>query len=89
MADGNEPNGRVTTREFYQALMDMDAGHRAELKNMERRIMEKLDLIPGMCKQIDNNTKEIDTLRKASRLTDAINFLGAVIAGIIGARTGP
>jgi len=83
MAD--EQNGRVSTREFYNALMKQNE----HMEDMERRLMSKLSGLPKICNQVETNKKEIDKLRNSSRITDAVNFLGAIVAGIIGAKTGP
>ena len=81
-------NGRITTREFYDALTDMD-----------RRLGDKIDLIHSdiatnnekfesmgkrctvLAKQVDTNT---DDIKKVRNLNAGIALLASTIAGIIG-----
>ena len=94
-SDMNEKNGRVTTREFYDALL----AQTKEMADMECRIMGGI----GDVKQIQSDTearlatgsarftgqdKRIDkaekTIEKVRNLNTFIALLGSTIAGIIG-----
>ena len=85
MAGGNGPNngGRVTTQEFYQALLD----NKDEMAEMERRIMAELKGVPT---QVDTNKEEIKLLRNSSNAKDwgllLTGVVGNVIAAVIGSR---
>ena len=93
---GNGPNNssRVTTQQFYEALLDNkdemklaeDRQNEARIE-MERRIMDELKGVPT---QVETNTKEIDTLRKSSNMKDIAVAIGAAIgsglAALIGSR---
>ena len=77
----NDNGGRVSTREFYDALIKMD-----------RRLGDKIDLIHSDIaannekfgahdKRIDSNSTSIKNVRN---LNAFIALLGSTIAGIIG-----
>ena len=79
MAGGSVPDngGRVTTRELYDALKEINKDFNAALKeqskergDMEERIMEKIDCVPALQNQVETNSKEIDYIRKQSRWSD-------------------
>ena len=70
-------NGRVTTSQFYRLQIDM----LNKQDEMERRIMAKLEQLPAVCKQVDNNKDEIEKLRNKSNALDIFNgILAAVFA---------
>ena len=76
--------GKVTTREFYNALLDQNK----ERANMERRLGIKIDGITlaisgidSMDKRIDENSSEI---KKVRNLNTGIALLASTIAGILG-----
>ena len=88
---GNGPNnsGRVTTQQFYEALLDTndriatsDKVQSEERAAMEIRLLEKLDGLPT---KVDANKDEIDKLRNRSNKWDAFNTLGLLIAGVLSA----
>ena len=81
MAEGNEANVRVTIRELFAAIHEQDRERAA----MELRLMEKLNVLPAMCQQIQDNKEEIDALRKRSNILDGVNFVSVAIAGVLGA----
>ncbi len=81
MTGGNEPNNRVTTQQFYEALLD----NKDEMAEMERRIMAELKGVPT---QVDTNKDEIDRLRKRSNFWNAGNSLGILITGVLTALKG-
>ena len=96
MAGGNGPNnsGRVTTAQFYEALLETndriaasDKLQSDERAAMEIRLLEKFDGLPT---QVGTNTKEIDALRKYSNIKDIALAIGAAIgsglAAVIGSR---
>ena len=81
-------NGRVTTREFYEALLDQNK----QRADMETRLGDKIDLIHSDIaannekfiahdKRIDGNSTEI---KKVRNLNAGIALLASTIAGIIG-----
>ena len=96
MAGGNGPNnsGRVTTAQFYEALLDnKDEMKAAEARQnearieMERRIMDELKGVPT---QVETNKDEITRLRNSSNAKDwgllLTSVVGNVIAAVIGSR---
>ncbi len=91
---GNGPNNssRVTTQQFYQAqletnkeIADMALLQSEERAAMEIRLLEKLEGIPT---RVEDNTKEIDTLRKSSNTKDWGILLTSVVGNIIAAVIG-
>ena len=81
-------NGRITTREFYAALLDQNK----ERSAMESRLGDKIDLIHSDIaannekfiahdKRIDGNSAEI---KKVRNLNAGIALLTGTIAGILG-----
>ena len=92
MAGGNGPNneGRVTTREFFNAQLETNAKIDAmaleqseERAAMELRLTEKISGVPTQ--QVQTNKDEIDKLRKKSNYWDAGNTVGLIIAGALSA----
>ena len=96
MAGGNGPNnsGRVTTAQFYEALLDTndriaasDKIQSEERAAMEIRLLEKLDGLPN---QVETNKDEITRLRNSSNAKDwgllLISVVGNAIAAVIGSR---
>ena len=94
MAGGNGPNngGRVTTAQFYEALLDTndriaasDKIQSEERAAMEIRLLEKLDGLPN---QVETNKDEITRLRNSSNAKDwgllLISVVGNAIAAAIG-----
>jgi len=80
---GNGPTngGRVTTQQFYEALLD----NKDEMAEMERRIMKELKGVPT---QVDTNKDEIAILRKRSNFWSGANSLGILITGVLTALKG-
>jgi hypothetical protein len=78
------PNGRITTQQFYEALLNIEK----EMNEMELRILEKLDCIPGHSANIENLADKVDKLENKSNTWDGINSLGIVAGTIIGALFG-
>jgi len=87
--DNNEINGRVSTREFYDALLKQNG----RMDDMERRIISRLDEINNCMpeikrdvavngKQIEINKEEIDSLRKKSDAWNAGNTIGMLLTAI-------
>lgn len=91
--------GRVTTREFYDALLDQNKAR----ADMELRILDRLDTITSSLATTDARFKATDdkiavcyktlsddisenkkTIDKVRNLNAAIALLGSTIAGIIG-----
>ena len=93
MAGGTPNNsGRVSTQQFYQALLD----NKDELKaledrqndarsDMEHRIMDELKGVPT---QVTTNTKEIDILRKSSNIKDVAVLIAGVVTSAIAVAIG-
>jgi len=84
----NEKNGRVTTREFYDALIAMDRrlgdkidGIHSELAKGDARFaaMDKSCVVIN--KRIDKNE---DGITKVRNINTFIALLGSTVAGIIG-----
>ena len=91
MTGGNGPNneGRVTTREFFNAQLETNAKIDAmaldqseERAAMELRLVEKIGGVPT---QVQTNKEEIDKIRKKSNYWNAGNTLGIIIAGALSA----
>lgn len=75
-----EQNGRVTTREFYEAQLKTDkriADLRVLMVEQHAEHMETLALVPGMKDDIDEN-------KKRSNAIDGINGFLLLIAAYIG-----
>jgi hypothetical protein len=93
MADENTSNGgRVTTQQFYEALLDI----KEDISDMEKRILDKIDCIPvhsnqiiDICKHIDGLENDIDDIQKKGRVWDGINSVAVIVGTLIGARLGP
>lgn len=99
-AASNGNGGRVSTSDFYKALMDM----REEMGAMERRILDELKPLPALIERIDNVRKcaeeaqktaddakqGVNDLRAESRRFDAmvgvISLVLSAIAGWFGAK---
>ena len=86
----NDNGGRVTTREFYDALIDQNK----ERADMESRLGEKIDLIHSDIatnnatfvahdKRIDSNSKDI---KKVGSLNALATVIASTIATVIGTR---
>ena len=85
MSGGTESNngGRVTTRELYNALQDQNK----ERRDMEQRIMAKIDCLPALKNQVDTNKDEIKQLRRRSDVIDTLEGLfGVAVAIFLGVR---
>ena len=81
MADGE--NGRITTREFYDALLKTND----KMDDMERRILAKIEAIQDRCpheNQIHNNKDEIEKLRQKSNWFDGLLAVLTVIGAALG-----
>jgi len=84
MGEEETTNNRVTTREFYNAqLKTIELIH--EVKD---DLMAEIKPVIAKFNQVDNNTKEIDILRKRSNIFDGINGLIAILAAGIAAAIG-
>lgn len=89
MAGGEPSNeGRVTTRELYNALQEQNK----ERADMERRILTKMDnvcdSVSRQDERIKKNDREIEKLRNRSNLNDVAVGIGAAIAAAISAAFG-
>jgi hypothetical protein len=81
---GGDDNGRVTTRQFYEALLSI----KDEISEMERRITAKIDCIPGHEAQIDDLQEEVKELRHKSNVWDGLNSVAIVAGTIVGSLFG-
>lgn len=73
-------NGRVTIRYLFEELEKRDDRIDKKLE----KIIEKLDDLPGLCRQVDTNSKEIDRLRKGSDMKDTLLMLATIIGSALG-----
>ena len=76
---GETPNNRITTKQFYEALLDQNE----QRSEMERRIMAELKGVPT---QVETNKGEIDRLRKRFTIVASIEGIVASAAVILGLR---
>ncbi len=93
MSGGTEANssGRVTTQQFFEALLNTnekiaasDKRQSAERAEMEVRLMNKWNGVPT---QVQNNKEEIATLRRRSDIVDTIEgLIGVAVAIFFGMR---
>ena len=86
----NDNSGRITTREFYAALLDQNK----ERANMETRLGDKIDLIHSDIaannekfishdKRISSNSTDI---KKVGSLNAVVAVIGSTIAAVLGTR---
>lgn len=83
-----DDNGRVTTREFFDALLSM----RSELQDSERRIISKLDhMIESgtptariAANLAEKNESRIQNMESRSNRWDGINSVAVVIGSALG-----
>ena len=83
-----DDNGRVTTREFFDALLSM----RSELQDSERRIISKLDhMIESgtptariAANLAEKNESRIQNVESRSNRWDGINSVAVVIGSALG-----
>ena len=87
MAADTEPNGRVSTKEFYE----MQLATNEKIASLERSIMQRLECLPAIMKITENNATnikdnkdQIDKLRSRSNWLDGINAGLAIVAGFLG-----
>ena len=78
---GETPNNRITTKQFYEALLDQNK----QRSEMERRIMKELKGVPT---QVATNKGEIDRLRLNSNVKDVAIAVGAAIGTAVAAVIG-
>jgi len=101
MAGDNAANnsGRVTTRELYNALQEINKNMQTGLNeqnearaNMELRIMASLNVVSESTgrhdERIKKNDREIEKLRSRSNVNDIMVGVGAAIAAAISAVIG-
>ena len=85
--NGPDNNGKVTTRELYDALNQLNRDQSSERRAMEDRIMAKVDCIPALKNQVDTNKDEIRQLRRRSDIIDTVEGLfGVAVAIFLGTR---
>jgi len=78
-------NGKVSTREFYDALLKQNE----QMQTMERRILDRLEGLPVVAKQVEINKEEIDNLRGKSNLIDLGITVLTIFGSILGISLGP
>jgi len=82
MGEEETTNNRVTTREFYNAqLKTIELIH--EVKD---DLMAEIKPVIAKFNQVDNNTKEIDILRKRSNIFDGILAILTALGAYFGIR---
>ena len=81
-------NGRITTREFYDALMDMDRRLGDKIDDIHSEIAKGEVRYEAMGKRCVALTKRVDTntddIKKVRNLNAGLALLASTIAGIIG-----
>jgi hypothetical protein len=75
------PNNRVSTREFYDALINMDRRLGDKIDDIHSEIAANNEKFVAYDKRIDGNSTEI---KKVRNLNTGIALLASTIAGIIG-----
>ena len=65
--DAVQPNGKVTTREFYNALLDVK-DEMSDIKSGVASLNTKMD---GVCKDSDQNKEDITNIKRQSNRLDA------------------
>jgi hypothetical protein len=81
-------NGRITTRQFYEALIeskDQMAEMERRLAGRIERVAEKIDGLPQL---VEHNRKDIqrnyDAIEKIQSFDNKMKFLSALIAAVTG-----
>jgi len=80
-----DSNNRITTQQFYEALLAQNE----QMQEMERRILGKLENLPSIAKQVENNQDAIKVLHGRSNIYDILLGVGVVIGSAIGSLLGP
>ena len=81
----DKPNGRVTTREFYNALLGVK-DEMAGVKTGVATLNTKMDVV---CKTSEQNRDDITSIKRQSNRLDAgVLLLSAVWTGVIAWATG-
>ena len=80
-----DSNNRITTQQFYEALLAQNE----QMQEMERRILGKLENLPAIAKQVENNQDAIKVLHGRSNIYDILLGVGVVIGSAIGSLLGP
>ena len=81
MPDGNDkPNGRVTTREFYNALLGVK-DEMGDIKTGVASLNTKMDIV---CKTSEDNRDDItDIKRQSNRLDAGVLIVSTAITGFV------
>ena len=81
---GNGGSGRVSTRDFYKALLSI----KDDMAEMERRLSDKIECIPAQQVAIKDIENDISDLRNRENRNDALlvvgNIIGIIIAAVFG-----
>ena len=84
----NDNGGRITTREFYDALIDMDRRLGDKIDNINSGLAKGDARFAAMDKSCIAINKRIDTnsadIKKVGGLNGIATIVAATIAGIIG-----
>jgi hypothetical protein len=83
-----ERNGRITTRQFYEALIES----KGEMAEMERRLAGRIERltgkIDGLPQLVEHNRRDIqrnyDAIQKLQGFDNKMKFLSALIAAVTG-----
>jgi len=94
--------GKVTTAEFYQALIEMRREFMDQLSNVEQRILSRIDdlsrdalpqvnrtQIALLTKVVDAHDNKLENLLRRSTWWDGVNSAMSILAGILGVWFGP
>jgi len=92
----NPPNNRITTQQFYDALLKnkdeislMERRIKEDILAIERRISDKIDCVPGFKNDIDDLQEEVKDLRRKTYVWDGLNSIGVIVGSVIAALTKP
>lgn len=89
---GSNSGGRVTTKQFYEALLDQNR----QRSEMEKRLLEKLQPLEYVCKKVEDNKQniheinnDIKSLERRYNWWSGLNsLLGAAIGAVLAALQG-
>ena len=84
MTDDVNDSGRVTTREFYNALLNQND----RMDTMERRILTRIDgVTEGFAtkKDVEDLEEDVADLKKRNKIIDVALSIGIIFSTTIGA----
>ena len=97
MSEDDMGNGRVTTKEFYDKLIQTEQRLITRLDKIDGNVQRNSLLLAGMCKdtedhekRLDSHATKIDLLQASDKRWGGINAalvaIGSTIAAIVGSR---